>query len=168
MTHVLGAFLLILALSGFGVIQTMELKQRPRELRMMIDAMALLRNDIVSRMLPLPDALAHAGGSCSGLARYFLITVSDRLGNSSEQFSSIWEGSVDLLNILSREDRAVLCRLGSHLGRFDAAAQGEAIDACILSLKQNEAQACEYEKQYSRLYTGLGLTLGAMLAVVLY
>ena len=166
--HVVGAFLLILALSGFGFIRTLDLKQRPRELRMMIDAMALLRSDITSRMLPLPDALAHAGGACGGLARVLLISVTDRLISTSESFEEVWKSAVNQLSVLNKDDRAVLCRLGSHLGQFDAASQGSAIDACIISLKRNEVQACEYANQYSRLYTGLGLTLGAMLAVVLY
>ena len=76
--HAFGALLLILALSGFGFIRTMDLKQRPRELRMMLDAMTLLRNDIVSRTLPLPDALAHVGGTCRGSARTLFISSNAR------------------------------------------------------------------------------------------
>ena len=166
--HAFGALLLILALSGFGFIRTMDLKQRPRELRMMLDAMTLLRNDIVSRTLPLPDALAHVGGTCRGSARTLFISSKDKLGSSTQQFASVWSDQVAQLSVLSREDRTVLCQLRAHLGQFDAQAQGRAIDACISALKRNEAQASEYANQYSRLYTGLGLTLGAMLAVILY
>lgn len=168
MMRLTGVILLLLSAGGFGMMRAMDLKQRPKSIRSMIDALLLLRADILSRGLYLPDALAHVDGMSSGCAKTFFGTVSFMLGKSAKPFDVIWEESLDSLGELGREERDIIRRLGAHLGRLDAAAQGKAIDTSILLLEAAERQAKTYSQQYSRLYTGLGLTVGAMLAVVLY
>lgn len=166
--HLFGTFLLFAAMSGFGLICAGDLKRRPRELRSLIDALELLHHDIGACSLPTPDALAHVGGMSTGGTRAFFLSVSDKLCHSNGSFSQLWEEESNKLNLLKKEDRIAVIRLGNHLAQYDASSQCDAIQACITYLCQSEQQARRYSQDYSRLYTGLGMTLGAMLAVILY
>ena len=162
-----GVVLLMIAVSGFSIMHAMDMKQKPRELHAMTDAMSLLYNDITARSLTLPDALAHVGGMSSGCARSFFTSVSYKLERSKQLFQSVWEEETAQLGIFGKEEREIVRQLGMHLGQFDAASQGRAIDTCINGLRLAEKRALADAQQYSRLYTGLGLTLGAMLAIIL-
>lgn len=166
--HLFGTFLLFAAMSGFGLICAGDLKRRPRELRSLIDALELLHHDIGASSLPTPDALAHVGGMSTGGTRSFFLSVSDRLGKTSCSFSKLWETESNKLSLLKQDDRIAVIRLGNHLAQYDAASQCNAIKACVAYLAQSEQQARRYSQEYSRLCTGLGMTLGAMLAVILY
>ena len=168
MSRVLGLLLLIAATASFGVMRSLELKRKPRELQSMIEALTILKHDIHSRTLPLPDALAHVAGMSDRDCRAFFLSVSDHLATTKQSFSELWRDELSALDHLSREELDTLSDLGVHLGRYDASAQADAIDACIRMLTQHRLRSLEQARQYGKLYTGLGLTLGAMLAVILY
>lgn len=166
--HVLGALLLIGATTGFGLIQALELRRKPRELHALFDALRLLKNDICSRAIPLPDALAHVAGKCSGQARQLFLSISDHLVDTEESFCTLWQREADRLAFLDSESQEQLRDLGVYLGKYEVQSQAEALDICIGTLQKKESTAEEAVRQYSRLYTGVGISVGAMLAVALY
>ena len=64
--------------------------------------------------------------------------------------------------------RSALDDLGRSLGRFDAAAQYDAIGRCQQALEREAAELHGRAGQSMRLRLGLSVTAGALLAVTLY
>ena len=168
MIRICGMVLLVLSVSGIGWMRASELRQRPRALRGMIEVLSLLRDDIAARAMPLSDALAHVGGVSGGNSGEFLISTAYKLQHSDRIFREIWESEVQTLPFLSREDRGTISQLGKHLGVVDAVSQERAMDTCLHALERAEQEALSRAGQFGRLYAGLGMTIGTMLAVVLY
>lgn len=168
MIHILGTILLIAAASSIGVLETMELRRKPRELRALIQSLSILKHDLVARTLPLPDAIAHVAGQCASSCRPFYLEISDRLENTSLSFFGLWSEETQMFAKLGREARDAFEELGAHLGKYDVHSQAEAIESCAAVLRGCAERADARFRQYGKLYTGLGLTLGAMLAVALY
>lgn len=163
-----GVMLLMLSVTGMGLMRSSDLRQRPRALRSMIHALSLLRDDIVSRSMQLPDAMAHTGGMTDGCCSIFFVSVAYKLTHSDLSFRDVWEEEIRSLSIMGDESLRTLSQLGKRLGTVDAQAQDQALDMCIGALEKAQQDAYARAAQYGRLYTGLSMTLGAMLAVVLY
>ena len=166
--RVIGALLLIAAASGFGMIRASELRKRPAVLHAMINAIMLLKSDISSRGMSLPDAAAHVAGQCAEMIRPMFLTVCVMLKRDSGTFFDAWNSGIDEISCLLPQEAESLRDLGAHLGKYDVSAQANALEACIDAMNEYEHGAAQDFKQFGRLYTGLGLTVGTMLAVALY
>lgn len=167
--RLIGAVLLIAAAAGFGMIRASQLRQRPVVLHAVCDALAVLKNDIVSRGMTIPDTLAHVSFQCAETIRPFFLTVCLCLKESTDRFSEIWnKGAETLSPYLNHRELETLRELGVHLGKYEVKAQAEALDVCIKALENDARTAFQDSKQFGRLYMGLGLTVGTMLAVALY
>lgn len=160
---------LVLAASGcLGFLKAAELRRRPRLLKAMSDSLKLVRSDIAFRLLPLPDTLRHAAQAASEPLRGVYSTLAEQMGAQPQPFSEQWRAAFRALEGFSPEDQAAFCALGEQLGKYDADAQLDAIDYCIHYLQTAEAEARATAAQRGKLYSGLGLTAGMIVAVTLY
>ena len=152
------------SLCGFGKV--LSLKNRTVQLADILTGLELMKIEIGQRQAPMAELARTLSENSSGVSRELfsnldmLMPLIDTLG-----FAGIWRKSVSVLP-LRDEERAALDRLGTTLGRYDAQSQCREIDACIARFGDFErAVAAEYRKN-GRMYAGLGLTLGFMLAVL--
>lgn len=163
-----GILLVLIASGCLGFLQAAELRRRPRLLKAASDSLKIIRSDIAFRLLPLPDTLRHAAQTASGLLRGTYATLAEQMCSETKPFSSQWRAAFSALDGFSPEDYAALCALGEQLGKYDADAQLDAIDYCIHYLQTAEQDARAAAAQRGRLYSGLGLTVGMLVAVTLY
>ncbi len=160
------ALVIIVCSSLCGVGKVLSLKNRTAQLADILTGLELMKSEIGQRQTPMPELAKTLSQSAAGISRELfsnldmLMPVIDTLG-----FAEIWRKSVSVLP-LRDEERAALERLGTTLGRYDAQSQCREIDACMTRFETFErAAAAEYRKN-GRLYAGLGLTLGFMIAVL--
>lgn len=166
--HTLGALLLVAASASFGILQALELKKRSKELHALIRSLSLLKHDLSARAMSLPDAAAHAGRQGAPICRPFFQQLADKLSTTPLSFEALWRSELLRFSGQSAIVLDALGDLGAHLGRYDAQAQAEAIQACVDTLLAEADRADERTRQLGKLYAGLGLTVGSMLAVALY
>lgn len=163
-----GIFLVLAASGCLGFLKAAELRRRPRLLKAAADSLKLIRNDIAFRLLPLPEALQHAAQAASGALQDTYATLARQMCTQAQPFSEQWCEGFGALADFSPEDRAALCTLGEQLGKYDADAQLDAIDYCVHYLQAAEQDARASVAQHGKLYSGLGLTIGLIVAVTLY
>lgn len=167
---IIGALLLVCACTLFGVVQARKLYFRQSCLAGVLDGLRFIDAELKNGSVPIPDIFFEL---CklpdSKLHEYYvnLCTQMDSFGEAS--LSEIWSGCAleDKTVSLSERQRQELCRVGSYLGRYSESEQSEAIRACIDHLEGELKASAEKAKQGSRLYMGLGLSFGLMLAAVL-
>ena len=168
MVRWLGIVLILISSGYWGIRKTAELRRRPRLLKAAADSLKLIRSDIAFRLLPLPDTLRHAAQSAPAPLRHVYAALSEQMCTETQPFSEQWRAAFDALPDFSPEDQAALCTLGEPLGKYDADAQVDAIDYCVAYLQSAETQAREDTARRGKLYAGLGLTFGLIVAVTLY
>lgn len=168
MTKLLGAALLCGGGAAVGVYKYMSLRKRARTLAGLIAALNIMRGEIRVRLTPLPEILKMLSERGDASVRGFFARVSSRMPELAESsLSSIWRGALPELCDLCGDDAAALAELGDVLGRFDAAEQESAINAAAETLGASLSLLRERLRSAPRMYIGLGLCLGAMLAAAL-
>ena len=168
MTRFLGAFLLVAAAASIGLLKSIEVRKHPILLREFSEALVLIRNEIAAKNALLPDAITQTAGTCSECVRPFFSDLSAAMTVRDILFSEAWTQTAARCSGLNPREREALGRLGLHLGKYDKGTQLKAIDTCIELFRSMSAQAQQDAKQFGRLYAGIGLTVGSMLAVALY
>ena len=163
-----GCVLVFAAAVWWGISRTVPLRERPRVLLALADALSLLQSDTCTRLLPLPEALLHAAEMTSGPAKRFFSRLWERTMREDLTFAALWQEEAAALPAVRQEDLTPLLALGAQLGRYDAETQARALDQCIQTLRQNAQEAKQQAAVNARLYTGLGLTCGLLLAVTFY
>ena len=160
-----GALLLVLGGAAAGWSRRGELKSRQRLLAELLAALGILREEIRQLARPLPAVFEELAADCAPpLGEFFAILARD---TGTVPLSQLWREAVARLP-LEGECARLLESLGGCLGRYDAESQAAEIDLLRLRLeKLLEEQRRECEGK-GRLYPGLGASLGAMLAVILF
>ncbi len=152
------------ALIGFG--KAISLKNRARQLGDIVTGLELMKSEIGQRCTPMTEIAQALSSGARGIFAELLANLNALMPlMDSMGFTGIWDKSVSVLP-LKDDERATLGRLGSCLGRYDAQAQCHEIDACINRFEAFERRAEADYRKNSRMYAGLGLTLGFIIAVL--
>lgn len=140
--------------------------RRGRLLRETLNALKLLRIQIVNHLEPLERALGQSGSP-------LFESVARRLGGEGSA-AEAWRQTIGeegrrgkAADSLSKGDLQALERLFDHLGESGRADQNEAIRACIASLELARDEAAEYSARIGRLYTSMGILTGLAIAVLI-
>ena len=165
MLRLLGGVLLLASAFWLGRHASMRLRQRPRQLRSLIDALESLRADI-SALAPLSEALLHAGRA-AGCGGAFLKRIASRLEQENRMLDEIWAEELQSMP-LRLQERDSLSVLGTQLGKYDAATQMRALERCICDLKRWEQEATEKTRAEAGLWLRLIGVAGVLLLIVLW
>lgn len=165
----IGMLLLVLGGVMTGTAAAARLKRRTQVLSAMLAALELLRGEICVLLTPLPDAMTRLAAMEQSAVQPLFQSVEALLPALGEQsFSELWEqGVLESGLAFSAEDRQCLLQLGENLGRFDAETQSIAIARCMDELEHSFSAAKIKAAGDGRLYRGLGLAAGLMLAIIL-
>ena len=106
------------------------------------------------------------GAPCS---RRFFQEVSDQFtAQGAPYLEQCWNTAVDRCCAgLSDEEQRAMRTLGEVLGRYGVDEECAAISRCVSELNTGHTQLRRRYSADVRLYTGLGLTAGCILAIVL-
>ena len=168
--RLLGAALIVLGGGVWGWTQRARLRQRETALAAVCAALAQLRAEIVERRAPIREIAHTLRENAPAPCRAWFAALADELdAEDTAGFAGLWRRVLETRAALPlrRDELEPLCLLGLSLGRYDAPEQGAAIDRCLCEMERAHARAREDTQTRGRLYSGLGLAAGALLAVVL-
>ena len=169
MLKIAGCILIFAGCTSLGFIKSSGYAARRRELENALELIRLLAVEITYRQ----DHLAKTFMKVSKLKRCWF---SDVLRSCSlcmkEQrpLADSWEAALseNAKNCpLHERDTAVLRDIAAGLGRSDAKGQQDIIKPAVIRLETCLADAGEQEKKQGRMYRGLGMAAGAVIAVML-
>ncbi|MFB0919670.1 MAG: stage III sporulation protein AB [Oscillospiraceae bacterium] len=165
-----GAIFLVCACTLFGIGQARKLYFRRGCLADAMDALRFISAELKNGAVPIPEIFAELRRlPDSRLHSFFEILCTKMEAFGDESLSEIWGGSVmnDRTISLSQGQRQELSRVGAYLGRYSEAEQSDAIAACTEHLAIELKRSSDKAREGAKLFTGLGLTFGLMLAAVL-
>ena len=84
-----------------------------------------------------------------------------------EDLETAWQTALKETRILSKDDIAALCVLGTHLGKSDVQTQLKSIEETAVSISFNKKKAIEKAETSGKVYVGLGVCVGMATALLL-
>ena len=167
MYKIVGAVMVITACALWGSLKGGELRAHDALLRALISALETVRAEITGRLTPMPEIAEKLARTGPGETRRFFALLERRLGELGErEFSELWSECVDSLYLPGDEAR-MLGELGRSLGRYGPAEQNAALVLCMDALSAAEREARSAAVSGSRMWTGVSLAAGLLLAVML-
>lgn len=172
----LGAVLVILGASGFGISMAAQYTKRLSQLEQLRRMIFLLKGQIVYANASLPEAFEAVGKRENGPLGTLFLRVAEQAETLEEaDFSAVWEQEIGKMeekngkgqSALSRSDRQSLAGLGRHLGFLDREMQERNLLLYLEELDEQIAQLRGHRQETCRLYTSLGVMGGIFLAVIL-
>lgn len=164
---IIGALLLAAACTMYGIDRGLSLYNRQRCLAGFLEAMRFIEAELLNSARPLPELFEELSKLAKPEVRSFFIYLSEKMPHiGDESVSELWRSRImsDRKLSLSQVQRQELCRPGLMLGRYVGQEQAAAIESCISRLEPELERATETARNGFKLYTGLGLTTGLMLA----
>lgn len=158
-----GALLMAFAGAALGFERSARVKRRARLLSALCAALGVMAEEISLLRTPLPELFAQLAERGPEETRSFFAGLSAADGSP---LSERWSACADALP-LADEERETLRALGLSLGRYDAVSQCAQIEHTRALLQHMTDQARSERDGKAKTYVGLGLSLGAMLAVIL-
>lgn len=162
---ILGAGLIIASGGFLGFLKFSELKNHTRVLESLYACLGIVKNEIEQRQTSLPNAFSALEREKPECVGSFFFSVSQSIA-TGEPLQTAWGGQVEALPLNEEEKRALL-PLGEVLGRFEARRQGREIEFARQSLAAYIDASKKREQQTGKNSLGLGVSVGAMIAIIL-
>lgn len=163
----LGALFLVLACTMYGFNRGLGLYNRQRALAGFIEALRFIEAELTGNARPLPEIFEELSLEAKPELRPFFGYLSEGMQSlGDESVCGLWGRRImsDRSLALSLVQRQELCRPGLVLGRYASHEQATAIESCITRLEPELERATDSARKGLRLYTGLGISAGLMLA----
>ncbi|MBQ8831753.1 MAG: stage III sporulation protein AB [Oscillospiraceae bacterium] len=170
MIKIVGALLIICGTAAWGMSSVARMKNRVITLRSLITSLDIMRDEICVNLTPLPKVMELTGKAAPKPAGKFFRNVASKTDDIPQQgFFGIWMQALDdgCGMTLEEDERDVLIRLGSGLGKYDCDSQGRVIMTAKKSLERIEERAEKDKNANSKLHAFLGIAAGMMAVVVL-
>lgn len=155
----------MIILSGliFGIAPLLKLLERIRLLSELIHALEKTKAELNTNVPTIPQLVYSMEGSCE-----LFNFINDQIEKQGPMvFYNAWHTCIQQERYLTPEEQNALHALGDTLGRYVIDDQLAAFDRTLPILKEGYTDAKIQLQSVSRLYIGTGLSLSAMLVVVL-
>lgn len=171
MYRIVGCILVVVAGAGMGFSGSMRLSEQIRILEKLLQMVICLKGEIRCGNASLPDAFYGAAGRMNGKYREFLISAADRMkAGTGEKLSQICRECAESAlkkSCLTHGEKDAFFSIGKYLGYLDREMQ---LRQLSLYEKNLEVEIGNLKKEASgkkKLYRGLGVFGGLLLAVLL-
>ena len=166
----IGSLFLLGSASSIGFLKSEELTERVKKLQEMKRMMILLQGELRFHRAELSEAFENVAERVQEPFKDFLKETGRRLEKKDAGFDKIWEEtSVKILTAegIKREDEQLLDLLKSSLGYLDLTLQTETLNLAILQTEDSINQAKEQQARKGKLYQTMGVTVGALLVLLI-
>lgn len=168
---IIGCLFIMASAAGIGFLKAEELAERVRRLEDLKSMMLLLQGELRFHHASLAEGFENVAERVREPLKTFLTEKAERLGHrSGASFGEIWkEGTQTLLETTGfrAADAELLDNLQRSLGYLDLELQTEALNQTIFRTGEAVLAAKEEQKAKSRLYRTMGVTAGAILALLI-
>lgn len=165
----LGFLLITSASVVFGIQRSVEKRRRVELLGALIAMLNTVNYEITSHRTPLNEVFLRISQNEDGILKEFADYIYIELKTDTQgNFYECWALATEkYLNLLSEEANESVLRLGSFLGRYDAALQSEAISRCISELEREYILKKDKQRDNERLCIALWGSAGAIVSLML-
>ena len=168
---IIGSLFVIASTAAIGFIKAEELSERVKKLQEMKRMMILLQGELRFHKAALAEAFENVSERVAVPFCDFLKETGERLeARESEGFDSIWETTsrkVLQTEGLKKEDKHLLELLKNSFGYLDLTLQTETLNLAILQTEDEIKRAKEQQESKGKLYQTMGITVGALLTLLI-
>jgi stage III sporulation protein AB len=167
----IGSAFLVLATSAMGFQIAHRYRERPRELRMVIEGLRMLRTEIEYTATPLPQALASVAKRLAKPVDVLLSATAEALAESDVTVKEALEKGITACRSkahLLESDFDALGVFGRTLGTSDLLHQSQQFEATLTQLESAQKDAENAKRQYARLWQYIGVLSGLFIVILLY
>lgn len=163
------SLILILACGAMGLVKGQTYSQRLRELQQVKDMIQLLETEIQYRQDPLPVIFQRLSGGRNSLDAEIMNLCKQSL-EQKQDFQISWKTAINHASqnsCLTESDKEILYELGRQLGKSNVQGQLDLLKASEqkLNLQLTDAEKQKFSK--GKMYSGLGFSMGIVVAVLL-
>ena len=165
----IGAILLIIASSAIGFEKAARLKKRPVHLLQLKAALKILEAEIVYSQDLLADVCLRISTQIKAPINHFFQQVGEKMVGHDELFD-LWNSEVDHLmndSALEADELTIIKQFGQTLGHFDLINQQKQIELTIIHLDRILIDAKNKYTVFSKVYRGIGVLSGILIALIL-
>lgn len=171
MLKCIGAILIIVATTGWGMCQAQRVEECYRQMRYLRKLIFRLRSELQYSRQMLPEAVLLTGRDAKEPYQSWLLSLYDRLRKrQGTSLAIIWKEELKkYLTDTEIPDEILesLSKLGSELGTIDLQMQIRTLDLYLETMEQRMEELHTEEKEKIRLYRCTGVITGVFLAIVL-
>lgn len=168
---IIGSLFLMCSAAAIGFLKAEELNGRVKRLQELKRMMMLLQGELRFHRAALSEAFESVACRVEEPFRSFLSETAGRLeSRESGGFEVIWkEMSKKLLQTegFKKEDEALLEILRSSLGYLDLTMQTETLNLAMIQVEEAIRIAKEQQESKGKLYQTMGVTVGALLTLLI-
>ena len=165
-----GSFLLLGIASVIGMRKAEALTVRVERMQELKRMIGLLQGELRFHRAALSECFESVSERIQAPFSMFLLSTAISLENREEgTFEEVWERTV--VNLLRekgfcKEDEQIFLLLKNGLGYLDLKMQTETLNLALLQVEESIAVSKEEQKIKGKLYRTLGVTVGALLVLL--
>jgi stage III sporulation protein AB len=167
-----GGLLIIFSASSLGFLKAFQYRERPKEIRQIINFLRKLETEIAFTATPLPEGLSKIAGKTIGkIGSIFddigLILKKDKTRTVEEVFSDVFHRRLSE-TALQKDDRDILLNLSQVLGSTDRDSQIRYIKNTVEQLIHQEEWAIIQRDKHEKTWKNIGVLGGILIVLLLY
>lgn len=168
---IVGSLFLMCSAAAIGFLKAEELKIRVKRLQELKRMMILLQGELRFHRASLSEAFESVAGRMEEPFQSFLNETSERLEQrEAGGFEGIWEEMSERLlqtEGFRKEDERFLEVLRNGLGYLDLTMQTETLNLALIQAEEAIGIAKEQQQNRGKLYQTMGVTVGALLTLLI-
>lgn len=169
MTKLIGFLIILFSSSKIGIDISRTYRSRTRELRSLITAFELLKNEIAFTKNVAARALFSSSTVSVPIIKSMFKGVSERILNENitafEAFEDFLKENIGYFS-LNKSDFEILREFFTNFGTHSPKEEVESINSTIAKLSANLKSAETSESKYSRLFATSGVLCGFFIAIL--
>ena len=165
----IGAILLIIATSSIGFERSLRLKKRPEQLMQIKTALQIMEAEMVYSQHAIVDVCDQISKHIQAPLKVFFHAVATKL-SENDDLAVLWTKELDELKFssaLEEEELSILKQFGHTLGHFDLTQQQKQIQLTSVHLDRLLKEADQNYLMFSKVYRGIGILSGILIALIL-
>lgn len=165
----IGAILLITATSLIGFEKASRLKKRPEQLLQLKAALQIMEAEMVYSQHSIVDVCLHIANQMQAPIKQFYHSIATQL-NKNDNLAILWAVELDQLrnySALESDELNIMKQFGNTLGHFDLTQQQKQIQLTSVHLDRLLTEAQNDYLVFSKVYRGIGVLSGILIALIL-
>ena len=164
-----GCILIFMSCAALGFMKASSYRDRRIELEDTLELIRMLDMEISYRRDPLAKTFGNVAAMKNCWFSHILRECAGAM-KKQEPLEAAWRRAIDE-NIsacpLDQGDIAILKDIPTGLGKSDVQGQRNVIEPAVMRIQSHLTEAVEQEKKQGRMYRGIGIASGVVIAVML-
>ncbi len=166
---IIGYLGMIIGFGFLGLLKANQIKRRPREIREMINALALLDTEIYWGVTPLPEAFKVLKDRTDSPWKEFFSKLEEKLRKGENAFTA-WEMTIrehQKQISLRDDDWRIIKEIGKGLGRSDRNEQHKQLELAQKHLTSIDGRARLEAESKAKMWSYLGFLGGIAVVIIM-